>query len=125
MRTSSRTAGMERLLQLVSPRVGVITSLTRLTKGAEEPTPPYIFQATLSYFDFRKRPDMERIGIGKGETESEAMSGAIGEAIEHYCAFQPDPGRLFRTSYAALAPQAIHPARFVLFSERQYDRAGF
>lgn len=115
----------ERLLELVSPKVGLIRSLTRINRGAGEPNPPVIYQALLSHFDFRRAQDVDRSGFGKGGTEAEAIGGAIGEAVERYCASQPDPGVISKASFAELGPGAIHPAEFVLFSETQYTRSNF
>jgi hypothetical protein len=41
---------------LVSDRVGIVRSLTRISRGATEPEPPVFYQAVLAHFDFRKAP---------------------------------------------------------------------
>jgi ribosomal protein S12 methylthiotransferase accessory factor len=111
---------VERLLELVSPRVGLVRSLSRLTRGLEEPNPPFIYQAVLSNFDFRKADIQERMAAGKGATEAAAMAGAIGEAVEHYCASQVDEASLRRISLADAGPHSVPPAEFVLYSDSQY-----
>jgi ribosomal protein S12 methylthiotransferase accessory factor len=119
--TTTSLSQLERLKELVSPRVGLIRSVTPIARGAEEPNPPLLYQAILSNFDFSPRGAPERAGTGKGETESEAMTGAICEAVERYCAFHPDLEAVVRARYADVAEGgAMHPSRFVLFSEEQY-----
>src|ERR1700757_2833497 len=55
----------ERLLELVSDRVGVIKNLEFPTRGADEPFPPVICEATLSNFDFRRAEPAARGAAGK------------------------------------------------------------
>ncbi len=110
----------DRLVEMVSERVGVIRSLSFPTRGADEPNPPVICQAILSHFDYRRADAVHRVAGGKGRTEAEAMAGAIGEALERYCGSQIDPARLRRAPYSALGGDAIPPAEFVLYSEAQY-----
>src|SRR5213080_3044293 len=91
-RSGDLPADLDRLVEaLVSPHVGVIEQLARLHHGAGAPPQLVMYQALLSHFDFRKSDLRERAGIGKGETEAEAIRGAIGEAIEQYCACQIAP----------------------------------
>jgi ribosomal protein S12 methylthiotransferase accessory factor len=119
------TPTMGRILELVSPRVGVVRDLTHVTRGPAEPEPPIIYQALLSHFDFKKGKLSDRGAIGKGETAAEAMSGAVGEALERYCASHPDAGQMRRGSYAALQSDAVAPPEFVLYSESQYGNSRF
>lgn len=41
-------------------------------------------------------------GGGKGSTPREALRSAVGEAVERYCLFWPDEGRIERATHAAL-----------------------
>ena len=125
MLPQNSTANIEHLLTLVSPKVGVIRSLSRPSKGAEEPTPPIIYQATLAHFDFHRAELIYRLGAGKGETELEAIGGAIGEALERYCSSQFHPKAILKAPFTKLEPSAIHPADCVLYSESQYSRNEF
>jgi ribosomal protein S12 methylthiotransferase accessory factor len=113
------------LLELVSPKVGVIRSLSPVVRGADEPDPPVIYQAMLAHFDFRKAKSWERVAVGKGLHEAEAIRGAIGEAIEHYCASHFDIYTTRRAPWEAVAPDALAPGECVLYSESQYTRSGF
>jgi len=85
----------ERWRDLISPKFGVIRSIGPQARGGDEPSPPHLYTATLSNFDFRSADKSERISAGKGRTEAEAMVSAVGEAVERYCAFQWDPYRTF------------------------------
>jgi ribosomal protein S12 methylthiotransferase accessory factor len=118
-------ASTQRLLELVSPKVGVIRSLSKIVTGAEEPTPPIIYQATLSHFDYRKGEPAQRMNAGKGLTENEAVRGAIGEAIEHYCASLVNPEAIFLAPWSAVESAGIAPPECVLYSETQYARDNF
>lgn len=113
---------MPRLLrELVNPRVGVIRRIERLSRGPLEPTPPYIAQATLAHFDYRKVPAGDRSGTGRGLTEAGAIDAAIGEAMERYCAGQPQQAKFVRAPYEAVRAHAVAPPEFGLYSERQYE----
>jgi ribosomal protein S12 methylthiotransferase accessory factor len=84
-----------------------------------------MYQAVLSHFDFRNAKLIDRVAGGKGETEEQAILGAIGEAIEHYCASHPDPARILRATFADLKQPAIPPTQYVLYSQRQYSDPDF
>jgi ribosomal protein S12 methylthiotransferase accessory factor len=121
----ARATRLDDLLSLVSPRVGLIRSLDRVPHGIGLPDPPVLYRAVLSHFDFRRASSAERSASGKGETEAEAMAGAIGEAVERYCASHPYPEHTVRSTFAALGDRAIDPASLVLYSEGQYAGEGF
>ncbi len=116
---------LESLLDLVSPRVGVVRSLNLRVKSADELELPHIYDARLSHFDFRKGDMTERGFCGKGATEEDAILGALGEAVEHYCAAHPAMTGTRRATMSQLTEDAIPPVDFVLFSETQYARSDF
>src|SRR5882672_5724793 len=116
---------IQRLLDLVSPRVGVIRSFSKVVRGVEEPTPPIMYQATLSHHDYRLAPPEERVAAGKGLTDDDAMRAAFGEAIEHYCAAQVNEQTTRLVKWTELEGQSISPPEFVLYSETQYARNKF
>jgi ribosomal protein S12 methylthiotransferase accessory factor len=120
MNTPKYTPQVEELMQLVSPRVGLIRSLTRGARGPVEPNPPILYQAVLSHFDFKRAKLIERASAGKGETESEAIGGAIGEAVERYCASHLDIKSFRRGTWKDVGTDAVLPTDCVLYSERQY-----
>ena len=113
------------LSRLISPRTGIIRSLSRISRGIEEPNPPVICQATLSHFDFRAAKAIERTVGGKGETDHQAMMSAVGEALERYCSSQFAPGSLIQATPVELGDEAIPPRDFVLYSNRQYSDERF
>jgi ribosomal protein S12 methylthiotransferase accessory factor len=116
---------IDRLMQLVSPKVGLIRAVSPQARGADEPLPPYLYTATLSNFDFRAADGNERIAAGKGRTEQEAIASAIGEAAERYCAYQWDPSRTRLASWNDVRDAGINPDELVLYSERQYRSRGW
>jgi ribosomal protein S12 methylthiotransferase accessory factor len=105
----------------VSPRTGVIRTVSRVQRGAEEPSPPFIYQSEVSHFDFRAVKAQDRASAGKGMTEEEAIRGAIGEAIERYCTSHVDHSALVTSSWQPVSDRAVAPQEFVLYSARQYD----
>jgi len=110
----------ERLLELVSPRVGLIRAIAPQGRGADEPMPPYLYTATLSNFDFRIATKADRMAAGKGTTREEAITSAIGEATERYCAYHWDPARTFVAKSTDIQSRSITPQSCVLYSDRQY-----
>ena len=125
MRPTVLPAQIERLLSLVSPRTGVVRNLVRIPRGVDEPVPPILYQATLSNFDFKKGQSSERSAAGKGLSEAEAIGGAIGEAVERYCASHIDLTRQRHARLDDLTGPHIAPAECVLYSARQYETQGF
>jgi ribosomal protein S12 methylthiotransferase accessory factor len=109
-----------RLIELVSPRTGVVRNLMKLPRSVDEPVPPILYQAALSNFDFKKVQSSERSAAGKGLTEAEAMGGAIGEAVERYCSAHVEPERIRRARLDQLGEPHITPQECVLYSDRQY-----
>ena len=59
--------------------------------------------------------------VGKGWTRESAARSAVGEARERASAFR-EPGSFRRASYRQLGDDAIHPDRYLLFSESQLSR---
>src|SRR4051812_35753365 len=110
---------VDALLDLVSPRVGIIKSLSRRSKNDDEPTVPVLYEATLAHFDFRRNDSVHRGSCGKGLTGEEAKLGAIGEAVEHYCGSHAATRPMKRAKPEDLDGAWIPPSEFVLYSERQ------
>ncbi len=116
---------VERLLELVSPRVGVVRRLERVMRGADEPVPPILYTALVSNFDFKRAPLLERGAAGKGLTATAAIGGAIGEAVERYCGSHIDRARLHRSLLREAPEGALNPSDLVLYGAEQYRRPGF
>lgn len=113
------------LSPLVSHRTGVVRRLRRLEKGVLEPRLPILYQATLAHFDFQRVPEADRSGVGRGLSEAQAAIGAVGEAVERYCASQPTAGKIVRTTARDLGDRAVDPRDCILYSETQYMAEGF
>lgn len=121
----SAAPGARRLLpDLVNPRTGLILGLRDYPPPPGAPLPPYLSQAVLSNFDFRKAPAAERSAAGKGWTREQAEGGAIGEALERYCASTYDASAL---SFQAASGDSsyLEPSAFVLYQDRQYAAPEF
>jgi len=118
------TPQLAALLDLVSQRTGILRSLQRRQKGVNEPTDVIIYDAWLSHFDSRRADVSERWTSGKGATEEDAMLGAVGEAMERYCASHV-PERQLRRAAAAELVGAVPPSEVPLYSPSQYAREGF
>ena len=121
---TAAAAQLQSLAGLVSSKAGIIRRMHRRIASADEPPIPIIYDSLLSNFDFRNGKELERGACGKGLTETAAQIGAIGEAIEHYCASHARV-RLVRRARFNDLDNAIAPSDFVLYSETQYDRPGF
>jgi ribosomal protein S12 methylthiotransferase accessory factor len=122
---SMRNRQLERLLDLVGPRISVIRSLTRRPRSDDEPSQAVVYDAVLADYDFRRGESVERGACGKALTEDAAKLGAIGEAIEHYCACHAARKRMRRAVKAQLDDSVISPVDLVLFSDAQYASADF
>ena len=94
-------------------------------RGASESSPPILYQALLSHFDFKRAQLIERAAAGKGATEDEAIQSAIGEAVERYCAAHPNVHLFRRACWNDIKTGAVAPSECVLYSARQYGQKGF
>jgi ribosomal protein S12 methylthiotransferase accessory factor len=116
----------EALAGWVDSRTGVIKSLWPADLGADEPLLPRIASAALSsYADDREVFPEAEIGSGKGLTTTDAMLGAVGEAIERYSAARYRRHELLRTSRRALDGEAISPGDLALYAQEQYQNPAF
>ena len=121
-------AQLQSLRELVSPRTGILKSLALRPRSADQPVLPVIYEGVLSNYDFRKASAPERATCGKGLTEEIAMLGAIGEAIERYCAAHVGSDLRRDTTIAVKEEKgegAIAAEEFVLYSEEQRARPEF
>jgi ribosomal protein S12 methylthiotransferase accessory factor len=103
------------LESVVSPYVGIVRGVQDVLVGPEdirlvtawcETAHPYVVN-----------------GGGSGVTAADARAAAIGEAIERYSACFV--GDTVVASAREIGPSAVDPARFALYSERQYATPGF
>lgn len=125
MNAPQQRSRIDELMELVSPRVGLIKNLARVVRRANEPTPPIIYYGQISHFDFRSAQIGERSVAGKGVTEEDAIVGAIGEAVERYCGAHPNARFFRRARWSDVKDHAVSPPESVLYSDRQYASKDF
>lgn len=67
------------------------------------------------------RLDAVGASAGKGRSEIQARTSAVGEALERYCSqyFGYEP--CLKASYAEISDKAVHPLRLNHYSESQYE----
>ena len=110
----------------VDSRTGVISHLVLRNREASEPRLPVCATAILSaYTDGTYDPTASESVGGKGLTVTEAMVGAVGEAIERYSASRVCLGDMHRSPLHALVGDVLDPRLLCLYDEAQYRRPGF
>ncbi|HET9167934.1 MAG TPA: TOMM precursor leader peptide-binding protein [Actinospica sp.] len=113
---------LERYRRLVDPLTGVIAELVPDEEASE-----FVHCVSGGRIALPVRPHAEDRLLpwipsgGKGITATQAQVGALGEAVEHYCAHRQGDELVVRGSYRALRADAIHPDTYQLYDERQYQ----
>jgi ribosomal protein S12 methylthiotransferase accessory factor len=102
---------------LVSPLVGVVRGVQETLAGPED--------ARLAAAWCETAYPRALVGGGSGLSVHDARTAAIGEAVERYSACIVDPDACVAATARELGSAAVDPARFGLFSERQYATTGF
>jgi len=112
---------------LVNPRTGIISQVYKLMIYPDDPR-LHMFAAEGTRVDrYLGGGAMGNIG-GAGYTHEIGLAAAIGEAIERYSWASYNEGRIVHGSYNNLRKRglfAIHPDRFALFSQKQYNTKEF
>ena len=108
--------------ELVSPYVGLVRSTVDFMHAADESRLPTVGCAMAD-------GEPLEVGLatspsGSGRTRAAAIAAAVGEAAERYAAALAPP-LLPLASAADLGDEAVEPASFALFHERQYATPGF
>lgn len=115
---------VDRYSHHVSPLVGAVTELVRLT-SSQEPA-MHVYRAGHNFAVRSRSLHFLREGLrsksaGKGPTDPQAKASALCEALERYSGiFQGEESR-FCERYSRLGSEAIHPNSSMLFSARQYE----
>jgi ribosomal protein S12 methylthiotransferase accessory factor len=105
---------------LVDSRTGIVRFVSFPAPEAGEPDLPIVSTAVLAS-DPRHPAAAPEMGSGKGLTRSEAMLGAVGEAIERYSASLYAP-RDFRRESPTDAPEDhLNPVQLCLYLDAQYN----
>jgi len=114
---------LERLQSLVSPLTGIVSATGEFMRMTDDARLVKIGafvgdQRALVGTELDNRPG------GTSSDRSAALAAAIGEAAERYAASYLPRDRI-RSGRASELANAVDPARFALFSEEQYEQAGF
>ncbi|MGW2512732.1 TOMM precursor leader peptide-binding protein [Streptomyces scopuliridis] len=112
---------LERYGSLVDPVTGIIKEIRRA------PGSPEFVNAFLSGQNLAMRSGtlaglragLRSLSGGKGLTEAEARTSALGEAVERYSGTLQGDEPVIRDSFQALGEAAIHPNSCQLFDDRQ------
>ena len=106
---------------LVSPLCGVVRELRRIHKDPSEPLEPFIYRAELSNHLFQSGDDATALHCsGKGFSDEEARTSALGEALERYGgSCQPRDG-IHVARRADLDGESLDPRALVLYADFQY-----
>ncbi|HEV3050531.1 MAG TPA: TOMM precursor leader peptide-binding protein, partial [Longimicrobium sp.] len=124
-RAVSPEATYERYAHHVSPLTGVVTSLTRFDKQAQNGL-TYCYSAGHNFAMVQDDAYYLTVTLrnrsgGKGCTEAQAKVSAISEAIERYSGVWRGDEAVRHGRMADFAPgEALHPNAMMGFSERQY-----
>lgn len=112
--------------RLVSPLCGIVTNLSRVHKDPVEPALPLIWRADIANHQFSDdRVDGTNIASGKGLDHDSARRGALGEAVERYCALRLPPERVRIGPAASLPGPAMDPRSLVLYADDQYPALAY
>ncbi len=115
---------VERLEKHVSPLIGAVTSLHKLTEPGDEVTNAYVAGhnfAMFSHSTYVLRRSVRGLSGGKGRSDIQAKASAICEAIERYCGVWRGDEPTVQGSFEDLAGRAINPESLLCFSRSQYE----
>lgn len=114
------------LARAVSPYTGIVSSVEECLQSAGEP-PLFRYSCEVARGDsLLGSPLQHVVGVGgAGRTRRGAIAAAVGEALERYSATHVPLERIVFASAAELGDDAVDPARFALFSERQHRNPAF
>ena len=108
----------------VSPLLGAITNLQRLTAPGDEISHAYIAGHNFAMFSastYLLRRNIRGLSGGKGRTDTQAKASAMCEAIERYSGVWRGDEPVVRSSFKQLGDAAVHPMELLRFSETQYQ----
>ncbi len=125
-RTRDPTELRERLAGWVDERTGIVRYLFLGTPDATEPDLPVTASAILARYERSHGKDEEaQIASGKGLEPTDAMVGAVGEAIERYSAGIYRRADLLRASASNLDEDFLDPRHLCLYLDHQFDQVEF
>jgi len=115
---------LRRGLKLVSPLVGIITSVGKVPYLNYDPKIIGYGITACNTTCFGMQRYSGRSG-GAGYSWEQAMLTTIGEVVERYCPAFYDLKKLKHGSFRELSKKAIHPDEFALFHDSQYQKENF
>lgn len=108
--------------RLVSPLCGIVRRLHRVYKDTAEPARPFIWRAEISNHQFAPDPgEHVTTASGKGCDHDSARRGALGEAVERYCALRLPADGVRIAPRCELPGRALDPRDLVLYADDQYE----
>jgi bacteriocin biosynthesis cyclodehydratase domain-containing protein len=108
--------------RVVDARSGIIRKLSLIGRDPTEPEKPYVARAEISNHRFVRPPaDTFSIASGKGMTETQALTSALGEGVERYGSAPWDPTRIVRATADDLGAAHVEPPSLVLYADDQYE----
>jgi ribosomal protein S12 methylthiotransferase accessory factor len=113
-----------RLQTLVSRHVGVVRGTYELLNAPDDARLVRIGCETADGTTVVGHPVSTFAG-GAAESREDALAAALGEAAERYSAAYVPADALVVASADELAPEAVEPRRFALFSHEQHEQPGF
>ncbi|MBO1413058.1 TOMM precursor leader peptide-binding protein [Streptomyces sp. FH025] len=113
---------LDRYGHLISPVTGIVKEVRR------DPRSPGFIQSYVSGSNIAMgahtlaglRTGLRTLSGGKGTTDAEAKTSALGEAVERYCGTRQGDEPVVLAPYSSLGPEAVHPNAVQLYDERQF-----
>ena len=117
-------AALERLEQVVSPLVGIVTQSVRAMHAPNESPLP---SCACELASARRTLGAFAVDYGSGAhpDPARARAAAIGEAVERYSATFVPREHVLATTARALGEHAVRPSTVGLFHPSQHERFGF
>jgi ribosomal protein S12 methylthiotransferase accessory factor len=110
--------------KLFDPTTGIVRSI--IPNSIEQGDPTIHAYGALTCHTERLNFNRMSVRMGGASLSREgAIAATIGEGVERYCAAYYEPDELVFAAYNDVAADAVHPAKFGLFSERQYQQPDF
>lgn len=109
---------------MVSPYVGIVRGVHEVLAGPQDIRLVTMWCESAHARTLVGSP-VAHGGGGSGARGAAARAAAVGEAVERYSASYADQSELVVASARELGPAAVDPARFALFTQKQYARPGF
>jgi ribosomal protein S12 methylthiotransferase accessory factor len=114
----------EVLEHIVDERVGIVRLVEEVHREAGAPALFYFYAKACNTKAFCQQQNSSDAG-GASTNRINAISKALGEAIERYCCAIFSPEDIPITSFKSAPFTCVPPQEFALYSEAQYRRSGF